>query len=72
MNESKNLKVLTDSCYSEFLLAGSDRKHAAGDDKDGKRPDTGLGVIFRYPGDAKKLRDRSKMRLWAEYLRGMD
>lgn len=26
-------------------------------------------MIFRYPGDPKKLRDRAKMRLWAEYLR---
>lgn len=26
-------------------------------------------MLFRYPGDAKKLRDRAKMRLWAEYLR---
>lgn len=67
MNESKNLKILTDSCYSEFLLAGSERKNAASEEK---RPDTGLGTLFKYPGDTKKLRDRSKMRLWAEYLRG--
>ena len=33
-------------------------------------PDTGLGTVFRYPGDPRKLRDRSKMRLWAEYFRG--
>lgn len=26
-------------------------------------------MLFRYPGDPKKLRDRAKMRLWAEYLR---
>jgi TBC1 domain family member 8/9 len=26
-------------------------------------------MIFKYPGDPKKLRDRAKMRLWAEYLR---
>lgn len=26
-------------------------------------------MVFRYPGDPKKLRDRAKMRLWAEYLR---
>jgi hypothetical protein len=32
-------------------------------------PDAGLGMLFKYPGDAKKLRDRSKMRLWGEYLR---
>ena len=32
-------------------------------------PDTGLGTIFKYPGDAKKLRDKGKMRLWYEYMR---
>lgn len=26
-------------------------------------------MLFKYPGDPKKLRDRAKMRLWAEYLR---
>ncbi|KAK6818862.1 GTPase-activating protein [Apiospora arundinis] len=26
-------------------------------------------MMFKYPGDPKKLRDRAKMRLWAEYLR---
>ncbi|KAI5281267.1 hypothetical protein KEM52_003926 [Ascosphaera acerosa] len=26
-------------------------------------------MLFRYPGDARKLRDRSKMRLWGEYFR---
>lgn len=64
MSEVKNLKILVESCYSEYLL---------GKDKDGKRiePDTGLGMMFKYPGDARKLRDRSKMRLWAEYLRGI-
>ncbi|KAI5856505.1 rab-GTPase-TBC domain-containing protein [Tricharina praecox] len=62
MSEVKNLKILVESCYSEYLL---------GKDRDGKReePDAGLGMMFKYPGDARKLRDRSKMRLWAEYLR---
>ena len=35
-------------------------------------PDTGLGMVYKYPGDPRKLRDRSKMRLWAEYFRGQD
>ncbi|CAH0039214.1 unnamed protein product [Clonostachys solani] len=48
--------------YSEYLLRTDEKKNATA-------PDAGLGMIFRYPGDAKKLRDRSKMRLWAEYLR---
>jgi hypothetical protein len=56
------LKRVVAECYSEYLLAGEAAKK---DDP----PDAGLGMIFRYPGDAKKLRDRSKMRLWGEYLR---
>jgi len=33
-------------------------------------PESGLGSIFKYPGDPRKLRDKGKMRLWYEYLRG--
>ncbi|GAA5851479.1 hypothetical protein JCM3766R1_002241, partial [Sporobolomyces carnicolor] len=29
---------------------------------------TGLGMIFRYPGDPRKLREKSKMKLWKDYL----
>lgn len=43
---------------------------AAKDDNNSTPPDSGLGSIFRYPGDARKLRDKGKMRLWYEYLRG--
>lgn len=45
----------------------------AGDEEpdEGLRPpDSGLGSIFKYPGDPRKLRDKGKMRLWYEYLRG--
>jgi hypothetical protein len=58
------MKKVVSECYSEYLLQGDGKKN-------GDPPDAGLGmqVAFRYPGDAKKLRDRSKMRLWAEYLR---
>lgn len=61
------LKKVVAECYSEYLLQPGDPK------KDGKKdatpPDAGLGMQFRYPGDSRKLRDRSKMRLWGEYLR---
>lgn len=60
-NVSK-LKKVVGECYSEYLLR-------AEGDKDKTPPDAGLGMVFRYPGDPKKLRDRAKMRLWAEYLR---
>ncbi|CAG8975966.1 hypothetical protein HYALB_00012204 [Hymenoscyphus albidus] len=61
VGEVAKLKRVVSECYSEYLLQG-DRKEAT-------PPDAGLGMLFRYPGDAKKLRDRSKMRLWGEYLR---
>ncbi|KAK2015677.1 TBC domain-containing protein [Colletotrichum eremochloae] len=60
-NVSKYKKVVGE-CYSEYLLRSDDKKNAT-------PPDAGLGMMFRYPGDPKKLRDRAKMRLWAEYLR---
>jgi len=56
------MKRVVNDCYSEHLLRPEDKKSA-------NPPDAGLGMFFKYPGDAKKLRDRSKMRLWAEYLR---
>ena len=60
-NVGKLRKVMAE-CYSEHLLRSEEKK-------DANPPDAGLGMVFRYPGDPKKLRDRAKMRLWAEYLR---
>lgn len=60
-NVGKLRKVVAE-CYSEHLLRTDDRASVS-------PPDAGLGMAFRYPGDPKKLRDRAKMRLWAEYLR---
>ncbi|KIL89622.1 hypothetical protein FAVG1_07202 [Fusarium avenaceum] len=56
------LRRVAAESYSEHLLRTEDRKNVP-------PPDAGLGMLFRYPGDPKKLRDRAKMRLWAEYLR---
>ncbi|KAJ4298660.1 GTPase activating protein (GAP) [Collariella sp. IMI 366227] len=56
------MKKVTAECYSEYLLRPEDKKTDS-------PPDAGLGMLFKYPGDPKKLRDRAKMRLWAEYLR---
>ncbi|KAI0125185.1 GTPase activating protein [Xylariales sp. AK1849] len=56
------LKKVVAECYSEYLLRPEEQKNV-------NPPDAGLGMVFRYPGDPKKLRDRAKMRLWAEYLR---
>lgn len=62
VGDVEKMKKVVSECYSEYLLQSDSKKTA-------DSPDAGLGMIFRYPGDARKLRDRSKMRLWAEYLR---
>ena len=72
MKEIENLRVVVNDCYSEYLLSGAKSKAQNGETTEQRQPpDAGLGMIFRYPGDARKLRDRSKMRLWGEYFRGM-
>ncbi|KAL5337109.1 putative GTPase-activating protein [Aspergillus crustosus] len=70
MKEIESLRAVVNDCYSEYLLSGAKSKSQAPDAPDAKPPpDAGLGLLFRYPGDARKLRDRSKMRLWGEYFR---
>lgn len=67
-----NLRRVSAECYSEYFLTSDDGKAAQdvgqGSVKERQPPDAGLGMIFKYPGDARKLRDKSKMRLWREYL----
>jgi TBC1 domain family member 8/9 len=63
VGEVGKLKKVVSECYSEYHLLPLEAK------KNVEPPDAGLGMKFRYPGDAKKLRDKSKMRLWGEYLR---
>jgi TBC1 domain family member 8/9 len=72
MKEIESMRLIVTDAYSEYLLS-LNAKPKDGEPEQPVRqpPDAGLGLVFRYPGDARKLRDRSKMRLWAEYLRGM-
>jgi hypothetical protein len=72
VKEVENLRRVVGHCYSEYLLTDDAEKKAGEDDAKPKKghPDTGLGIIFRYPGNARKLRDATKIRLWREYLRG--
>ena len=72
MKDMGNLRAVSQQCYSEYLLATDGGKDTKVEEKDGKKdivpPDVGLGTLFRYPGDARKLRDKSKIRLWREYM----
>ncbi|ODH52167.1 hypothetical protein GX48_01722 [Paracoccidioides brasiliensis] len=72
MKDVDNLRMVVADCHSEYLFSGrSTKTNDTSDPNTPPRepPDTGLGLLFRYPGDARKLRDRSKMRLWGEYFR---
>ncbi|OAX83554.1 hypothetical protein ACJ72_02084 [Emergomyces africanus] len=72
MKDVDNLRMVVAECHSEYLLSGRSTKSndISGENAPPREPpDTGLGLVFRYPGDARKLRDRSKMRLWGEYFR---
>jgi len=72
VKEVENLRTVVRDCYTEYLLStDGDEKKSGGDEAKTERehPDTGLGLIFRYPGNARKLRDATKIRLWKEYLR---
>lgn len=69
--DASHLKVIVSQCYSEHLLSERTSKSVEKPDVPVRNaPEGGLGLLFRYPGDARKTRDRSKMRLWAEYMRG--
>ncbi|KJX98182.1 GTPase activating protein [Zymoseptoria brevis] len=71
IKEVDNMRTVAQECYSEFFLCGdfeSDEKPDMPDGTPRKAPDTGLGSIFKYPGNTRKLRDKSKMRLWHEYM----
>ncbi|KAL1967734.1 hypothetical protein VTN77DRAFT_2991 [Rasamsonia byssochlamydoides] len=70
MKEIENLRMVVADSYSEYLLTAPKKGEGEESDQPVRQPpDAGLGMVFRYPGDARKLRDRSKMRLWAEYFR---
>lgn len=64
----KSSKAFLNTFYSEYLV----HRVAASQDKSLTpipEPPTGLGKLFGYPGDPKKLRDKSKLRLWYELIK---
>ncbi|CAO3571311.1 unnamed protein product [Mortierella alpina] len=56
----RSLKPFLNTCFSEALLA--DRPDVA-------EKDSGLGWIFEFPGDPKKLKNKSKTKLWLQYFK---
>jgi TBC1 domain family member 8/9 len=72
IREVESMRTVAADCYSEYFLCDdldAEPTPAKPDGGERQPPDTGLGSIFKYPGNSRKLRDRSKMRLWHEYMR---
>lgn len=65
MQRMRLLRDFLPTLYSEYMLADPAKQH----NNSREPPPGGLGQLFKYPGDARKLRDKSKLRLWAEYMR---
>ncbi|KAK5170632.1 GTPase activating protein (GAP) [Saxophila tyrrhenica] len=72
IREVENMRAVAADCYSEYFMYSDFDATPPSTKPDGTPrtpPDTGLGSLFKYPGNSRKLRDRSKMRLWHEYMR---
>ncbi|KAG9312784.1 hypothetical protein JVU11DRAFT_6198 [Chiua virens] len=80
--QMKAVKGFVKTCYSEGLIpttssvADHEREDGSliAETKEGSPPPEaeyhgGLGLRFRFPGDPKKLREASKIKLWTTYLR---
>lgn len=61
----KLLKKFLATCPSEVVVA--DKPLEDMDQSTG-----GLGLVFGFPGDPKKLKDKSKMKLWKKYFQGKE
>ena len=62
-------KEKKESGEKDLLTGDDDTPDPATSAEEFKSPDVGLGMVFKYPGDPRKLRDKGKMRLWYEYLK---
>ncbi|KZP01665.1 TBC-domain-containing protein [Calocera viscosa TUFC12733] len=82
--QMKRLRPFVRVSYSEHLIKEDGEEYMDGEDdvKDGEDQGDaddvqeakteflgGLGLTFKFPGDSKKLREKSKLKLWKEYLR---
>lgn len=76
----KIVKGFVKTCYSEMLVANASMAENADEKAPGEASKSdpsssesmylgGLGLKFKFPGDAKKLREASKTKLWTNYLR---
>ncbi|TFK23207.1 GTPase activating protein [Coprinopsis marcescibilis] len=75
--QMKQVKVFVKTCYSEVLVSDTPNAGADNEREDGSLVESseqisylgGLGLHFKFPGDPKKLRETSKIKMWTKYLK---
>lgn len=69
----KTLKSFVSTFYSEHLLSSNNEEEGKFTTSEGSANGhhAGLGAVYKYPGDPRKLREKSKVKLWKEYLTRM-
>ncbi|KAH6888959.1 rab-GTPase-TBC domain-containing protein, partial [Coprinopsis sp. MPI-PUGE-AT-0042] len=75
--QMKQVKTFVKTCYSEALASDTPNDAADNEREDGSLLDNsseakylgGLGLKFKFPGDPKKLREASKVKMWTKYLK---
>ncbi|TFK61250.1 TBC-domain-containing protein [Pluteus cervinus] len=79
--QMKAVKPFVKTCYSEVIAAAGSTGPTENEREDGSLINEresgsdsdavyhgGLGLKYKFPGDAKKLREASKVKLWTSYL----
>lgn len=65
MTHIANLQPFVRTCYSEYLLA----KNKISTEKVEVVPPGGLGLTYKFPGNPRESKDKSKMKLWFDLFR---
>lgn len=65
MPNVKKLPPFIQTCYSEYLLA----KNKVSTEVISQLPPGGLGAKFKFPGDLRANKDKTKMKMWFDLFR---
>ncbi|KAG5420065.1 GYP2 [Candida metapsilosis] len=61
----KKLKPFVQTCYSEYILS----KNKVSNEVIEHSPPGGLGLVFKFPGNAKESKDKFKVKLWFDFFK---
>lgn len=61
----KKLKPFIQTCYSEYILS----KNKVSNEDIEHAPPGGLGLKFKFPGNAKESKDKVKLKLWFDFFK---